>query len=105
MDLDVAARLAAKHLAGIGFLAESRRYYPGNELAAQVLGFVGTDGIGLDGLEAQYQRILAGRPGHQVVEEDPQGVFIPQGTNEDIPPAGELVGRLWKEYDEALGSC
>lgn len=86
VDLDVAGRLAAKHLAGIGFLAESRRYYPGNELAAQVLGFVGTDGTGLDGLEAQYQRILAGRPGHQVVEEDPQGVFIPQGTNEDVPP-------------------
>jgi len=86
VDLQTAARLEKRQLPGIGFVDESRRYYPGKDLASQVLGFVGTDGTGLDGLEAQYQDVLAGRPGHHVVEEDPRGAFIPQATNEDVPP-------------------
>jgi cell division protein FtsI (penicillin-binding protein 3) len=86
VDLQTAARLERKRLPGIGLVDESRRYYPGKDLASQVLGFVGTDGTGLDGLEAQYQDVLAGRPGHHVVEEDPRGAFIPQATNEDVPP-------------------
>lgn len=86
VDVATANRLRARGLAGIGFLVESRRYYPAGPLAPQVLGFVGTDGTGLAGLELQYQRLLAGRAGHQVIEEDPHGAFIPQGTNENVPP-------------------
>jgi cell division protein FtsI (penicillin-binding protein 3) len=86
VDLQTARRLEAKHLAGIGFSNESRRYYPGGNLASQVLGFVGTDGNGLAGLETQYEHLLAGRAGYHLVEEDPRGIFIPQGTSEDIPP-------------------
>jgi cell division protein FtsI (penicillin-binding protein 3) len=86
VDVPTANRLQARGLAGIGFLDESRRYYPAGALAPQVLGFVGTDGTGLAGLELQYQRLLAGRAGHQVIEEDPNGSFIPQGTNENVPP-------------------
>jgi len=86
VDVAKAARLEARHLAGIGFLDESRRSYPGGALAPQVLGFVGVDGTGLDGLELQYQRLLAGRAGHAIVEQDPRGTLIPQGDNSDRPP-------------------
>jgi cell division protein FtsI (penicillin-binding protein 3) len=89
-DADIVAALRAKQLPGIGFLPETRRYYPNHDLAPQVLGFVGVDGTGLAGLEQQYQAQLAGRPGHEVVEADPRGVLIPQGENEATPPvAGE----------------
>jgi cell division protein FtsI (penicillin-binding protein 3) len=86
VDLQAAAALEAKHVAGIGFLSESHRYYPAKDLASQVLGFVGVDGVGLSGLELQYQRQLAGRPGHQVVEVGPGGLLIPQGANVDVQP-------------------
>ena len=51
-------------LPGIDFLEESKRYYPMRELAAQVLGYVGTDDRGLVGLEAHVReggRRRAGR--------------------------------------------
>jgi cell division protein FtsI (penicillin-binding protein 3) len=86
VDAETAAGLQRKNLPGVGFLDESRRYYPAGALAPQVLGFVGVDGTGLAGLELQYQRILAGRAGQQTVEEDPSGTIIPQGTNADLPP-------------------
>ncbi|HEX9411762.1 MAG TPA: penicillin-binding protein 2 [Actinomycetota bacterium] len=86
VDPAKAATLERQGLPGIGFLPESKRYYPGGALAPQVLGFVGVDGTGLAGLEQQYQSLLAGRPGHEVVEADPRGVLIPQGENVDVPP-------------------
>ncbi len=86
VDLQAAAALEARHLPGIGFLSESHRYYPAKSLAPQVLGFVGAEGAGLAGMELEYQKLLAGRPGHEVVEADPRGVLIPQGANVDVPP-------------------
>lgn len=99
VDLPSAAALEARHLAGIGFLRESHRYYPANDLAPQVLGFVGVDGAGLAGLELEYQSLLAGRPGNQVVEADPRGVLIPQGANAEVPsiPGDDLVLTIDRE--------
>jgi cell division protein FtsI (penicillin-binding protein 3) len=76
--LDVAHRLQAMHLPGIGFIPESRRDYPAGSLASQVLGFVNTDGEGIAGLERQYQTQLAGRSGTEVVQQDRAGTMIPQ---------------------------
>jgi len=86
VDPERAAALEREALPGIGFLPDTKRYYPGGALAPQVLGFVGVDGGGLAGLEQEYQSLLAGRPGHEVVEADPRGVLIPQGENVDVPP-------------------
>jgi cell division protein FtsI (penicillin-binding protein 3) len=57
-------------LAGIGVRDESRRRYPNNDLAAQVLGFVGSDEKGLGGLEYQYEEALAGSSGKVVYVKD-----------------------------------
>jgi cell division protein FtsI (penicillin-binding protein 3) len=86
VPLSTAQKLADRRLPGIGFLDESSRNYPGGSLASQVLGYLGVDGTPLAGLEYQYQKELAGRPGHAAVEADPNGVLIPQGTNVDVPP-------------------
>ena len=81
VDLDVAQRVEDLHLAGIGFLTVPKRYYPAGALAPQVLGFVGIDGIGLAGLEEQYDVQLAGTPGQRTVELARDGQPISTGIN------------------------
>jgi len=61
---------------GIGVLPEERRYYPGGELAGQILGFTGVDGQGLEGLEHHYDRLLRGNPCFLTVERDARGELI-----------------------------
>src|ERR671914_588235 len=68
------------------FIDEPKRTYPGDSLAAQVLGFVSVDGAGLAGLELQWNDVLAGRPGRMLVEQDPDGQSIPQGRLEVEEP-------------------
>ena len=53
-------RVADLKLDGIGFLKESRRFYPKKELAAHVLGYVGTDNKGLSGIESAYDKQIRG---------------------------------------------
>jgi cell division protein FtsI (penicillin-binding protein 3) len=81
-----AGAIAKLRLPGIGLLPVSERDYPAGDLAPQVLGFVGTDGTGLSGLELQYQSLLAGTPGLRVEEVDPAGRPIPSGVSSDRPP-------------------
>ena len=66
-----AAALARRKLTGLGFYAEERRVYPQGPVAAQVLGYAGTDNHGLAGLELSLDRVLSGRPGRQTVVTDP----------------------------------
>lgn len=55
-----AAKVRALGLPGIGFAKEPRRFYPQRELAAHVVGLVGTDSHGLDGLEKSFEDELSG---------------------------------------------
>jgi len=63
-------RLRALELPGLGFLKESRRYYPNKEMLAHVLGYVGTENQGLGGLESRYDSQVRGQPGKVIVETD-----------------------------------
>jgi cell division protein FtsI (penicillin-binding protein 3) len=47
---------------GIFLIKEPKRFYPNGELAAHLLGFVGLDAIGLEGLEKKYDESLKGKP-------------------------------------------
>jgi cell division protein FtsI (penicillin-binding protein 3) len=66
----VAAKVAALNLDGIGFVKESHREYPNNELAAHVVGFVGIDNKGLNGIESAYDSIIRGKDGQVLVQTD-----------------------------------
>ncbi len=57
-------------LDGIGFLSESRRYYPKRELASQLLGYVGLDNQGMSGIEYSFEEALKGRKETVVVTTD-----------------------------------
>jgi len=72
-------------LPGIFFESEPKRVYPAGSMAAQVIGFVDIDGVGIEGLEAFYDEALAGTPGSIINEQDPKGRPIPQGAYEIIP--------------------
>ena len=67
---DDARRVSALDLEGIGFMKENRRFYPNKDLAAHVLGYVGVDNTGLQGLEAQYDSVIKGRPGTVLIQTD-----------------------------------
>jgi cell division protein FtsI (penicillin-binding protein 3) len=80
LDSPVADAVRALDLKGIYFVEESKRYYPMRELAAQVLGYVGTDNHGLAGLELLYDEVVAGRPGVRTVLRDAKhGTVVAQG--------------------------
>jgi len=86
VEPDVATAVRRLGLPGIGFVPESKRYYPAGELAAPVLGFVGVDNEGLSGLEQALEGTLAGRPGRLTVERDPTGTDLP-GTERTLAQA------------------
>jgi cell division protein FtsI (penicillin-binding protein 3) len=65
-----AARVKALGLDGIEFEKESRRYYPNNELASHLLGFVGLDNKGLGGIESAYDSQIRGKEGKILVHVD-----------------------------------
>ncbi len=58
---------------GLGFVKDSLRLYPNRELAANLLGFEGADGRGLEGVELAWDRHLAGQPGLALVGRDALG--------------------------------
>jgi cell division protein FtsI (penicillin-binding protein 3) len=86
VEVDVADRIADLELPGIGFLDSTARVYPAGSLASQVLGFVGLDGEGLNGLELQFEDVLAGEPGERTQEIGPGGQPIVSGVDVSRPP-------------------
>ncbi len=84
-----AARVSALNLKGIGFLKESRRFYPNSELAAHVLGYLGTEHHGLGGIEAAYDTLIAGKDGAILVQADATGKVF--SRTEKPPTAGASI--------------
>jgi cell division protein FtsI (penicillin-binding protein 3) len=66
-------KIKAANLKGIGFLSEHSRVYPNRSLGAQILGFSGIDGQGLEGLEYYYNHYLKGTSAKQTVVQDALG--------------------------------
>ena len=54
----------------LGFQDEAKRSYPNNELAANILGFVGTDDVGLDGVEQAFDDVIKGGSSESFIQTD-----------------------------------
>jgi cell division protein FtsI (penicillin-binding protein 3) len=67
---DEAGRVAALELEGVGFMKENRRFYPNRDLAAHLLGYVGSENKGLSGIESTYDRLISGETGKLLVQTD-----------------------------------
>jgi len=78
VELDLVKKLEG--IGGLGFVETSTRSYKQGSLAAALLGFVGDDNQGLNGLEKYYDHELQGMPGKMVLEIDARGRQIPQSA-------------------------
>lgn len=72
-----------QHIPGISLIPQTKRVYPRAWAASQVLGSVGVDGHGLNGLEYRYDRVLRGTDGQRRIVSDAVGHTI---SIEDIRP-------------------
>ena len=88
-DAETVDRIKALNLQGIHFQKEPKRFYPKRELAAQVLGYVGTDDQGLSGLEREFNDELQGTPGRLMISVDARRRWY--ASVEKQPEAGNNV--------------
>ncbi len=85
-------RLEQLSIDGIGMVMEGRRFYPKGPLLSHVLGFVGMDGVGLEGLERRYESQLHGEKRLTVLQRDALGrTVFPKGLREQAPSAGQTL--------------
>lgn len=70
IDSAVADVIRARKIPGVQLVPEPKRYYPKGSLAASVLGYVGTEDVGLAGLEYFYDSTVRGKPGEIVALTD-----------------------------------
>jgi cell division protein FtsI (penicillin-binding protein 3) len=73
---ETAAAVQALGLQGIHQHPEYRRYYPGGEVTAHVIGFTGVDDAGQEGVELTHQAMLGGKPGSRRVIRDRLGRIV-----------------------------
>jgi cell division protein FtsI (penicillin-binding protein 3) len=91
---ELARRIQALDIDGIGFVKETRRFYPNSEVAAHVVGFTGLDPKGLEGIELKYNSLILGNTGYLVTERDALG--------RDIALKGTVIKKASKGYNLTL---
>jgi cell division protein FtsI (penicillin-binding protein 3) len=93
---DQKRRVEELNLDGVGFMTESKRFYPNKELAAHLIGWVGIDNKGLGGLESTYDSLIRGKPGKVLVQTDARRHAY--SRTEWPPTAGSTVELTIDEY-------
>lgn len=74
---EVRVAISTYGITGISLVPDTKRYYPQGNLASNLIGFTGTDGYGLEGLEFYYNETLSGTPGRIITASDAQGGQMP----------------------------
>jgi cell division protein FtsI (penicillin-binding protein 3) len=82
--------LEEQKIGGLGFVPEEQRVYPQGRVAAQVLGYAGTDNSGLAGLELSLDGTLRGRAGRETVIRDPSGRAIEVLSSKAAEPGRDV---------------
>ncbi len=110
------------NLPGVNVVVDSQRVYPNGDLAGQVLGYVGpitpqnqkqypnylpTQSVGETGLEAEYESLLQGKVGYQVMEGNLSGTSVKSVGYSPAPTSGDtlqltLDGRLQADAQEQM---
>ncbi len=78
-------------LKGVRLETDTKRYYPNSSLACHLIGFVGTDNTGLEGIEAKYNSALAGSAGRTLRATNAYGT--------------ELLFTSFEEYSPGKDGC
>ena len=90
VDPELAETAVALGLPGVGSYEEEKRTYPLKGVAAQVLGFAGTDNTGLAGIEMLFDEDLSGEAGSETIVRDPAGHAL-KTVRQTEPVSGENV--------------
>ncbi|HAB26166.1 MAG TPA: peptidoglycan synthase, partial [Pantoea sp.] len=100
IELGIAKDIAELHLKGISEVYDDSRFYPMSEAAAPLIGIVGADNVGLNGLEKGYDKILQGVPGKEVYRQDAAGHIISMlsYTPPTQPPTVQLSIDKFDQY-------
>lgn len=86
-------------LKGLAFRDESRRFYPNGTLASQILGFVGDNDAGLEGIEMVYNDEIRGNQQTFRLQTDTNNIPIFQSALEKVLPDKEKSVRLTIDSD------
>ncbi len=70
-------KIRSLNYSGIYLTEDSKRYYPYGNFASHIIGFVGTDNQGLNGIEMVYDKYLKGVPGRVITAKDSTGSDMP----------------------------
>ncbi len=84
ISAEQAAEIQSAAIDGIFLIKEPKRFYPNGQLAAHLLGFVGDDNTGLEGLEYKYDAVLLEKPERLTWVRDAKGkkLFLRAEKNE-----------------------
>ena len=87
-----AEKVQALNAEGLGMFYEPNRHYPQGQLAGQLIGFVGRDSEGLEGLELKYNEYVRGETGSSMTERDALGrrVLVQGVEGLHIPPGSDI---------------
>ncbi len=77
IDPEQSAKIRELNYKGIYLTEDSKRYYPYGNFASHVIGFVGTDNQGLNGIEMVYDKYLKGVPGRIITAKNALGTDMP----------------------------
>jgi cell division protein FtsI (penicillin-binding protein 3) len=91
-----AKKIADLNLEGIGLLKETKRFYPNKELAAHLIGYVGVDNTGLNGIEFAYDAQIKGKDGEVLVNTDARRHVF--NRVERPPTAGSTIELAIDQY-------
>jgi cell division protein FtsI (penicillin-binding protein 3) len=86
---EIINRVKALRLKGVYIQPEFKRFYPSQDLAAQMLGYVGMDDNGLAGVEQSFEKGLHGTPGHMLTAVDAKRHVL--DSEERDPQPGQNV--------------
>ena len=85
---ETAARAMALNMKGLNEQNEYRRYYPGGEVTAQIVGFAGVADRGQEGIELAQQEWLGGKTGSRRVIINRRGDIVEDIASVKAPQAG-----------------
>lgn len=86
VDKETADLIRNLNLVGVMIDEDIKRIYPNENMASQVIGFVGKDNQGIIGLEAKYDEYLKGKQGKILTETDSRGIELRNGSQERVAP-------------------
>lgn len=109
---DVKKEIEKLKIKGLGFIEEPKRIYPNERLLSNVLGFVGQEGRGLEGLELKYNDALSGARRKVALQKDARGrplvingrlfTEVPDGATVELTIDRELQYVVERELSEAV---